>query len=165
MTKVFTLLFAFVATTVAAQPLAVPLKIHGHPQLAAYTDASQFPTVAGHLNWAPGEQAIAPRGDAVLDIVAGRLGNSTLGHAHLSLIKCPIYAEIRGPISCHFSVLLYNIQAQAFVNPAFQDGIRDIVWDATGTSTAACQRRSFACRQPAPRSGQVAPAQWLCWRG
>jgi hypothetical protein len=63
------------------------------------------------------------------------LGNSTLGHAHLNLIKCPLYAEITGPISCRFSVLLFNVQAQAFVTPAYQDGIRDLVWDATGTTT------------------------------
>jgi hypothetical protein len=63
------------------------------------------------------------------------LGNSTLGHGHLNLIKCPLYAEITGPISCRFSVLLFNVQAQAFVTPAYQDGIRDLVWDATGTTT------------------------------
>jgi hypothetical protein len=44
-----------------AQPLAVPMPIHGHPQLKAYTDASQFPTIAGHLNWAPGENPVLSR--------------------------------------------------------------------------------------------------------
>jgi hypothetical protein len=124
------------APTVAlAQPLATPIPVH-HPQFVAYTDASQFPTIAGHLNWAPGENPVLPPTSLmVLDIVKGTLGNSTLGHAHLSLIKCPQYAELTGPISCRFAVLLFNVQAQAFVTPAYQDGIRDLVWDATGTTT------------------------------
>jgi hypothetical protein len=120
-----------------AQPISPPIPIHGHPQLAAYTDQSQLPTIAGHMNWGPGEHPVASQagGDGALDIVAGRLGNSQLGHGHMSLIKCPLYAELKGPLSCRFQILLFNVQAQAIVNPAFQDGIRDMVWDATQSST------------------------------
>jgi hypothetical protein len=52
--------FLLLPALAQAQPLAAPMPIHGHPQLKAYTDASQFPTIAGHLNWAPGENPVQP---------------------------------------------------------------------------------------------------------
>lgn len=125
------------AASASAQPISPPIPIHGHPHLAAYTDQSQLPTIAGHMNWVPGENPVLPPASVmVLDIVKGTLGNNVAGHGHMSLIKCPLYAELKGPISCRFQILLFNVQAQAIVNPTFQDGIRDIVWDATGTSTS-----------------------------
>jgi hypothetical protein len=125
------------AASASAQPISPPIPIHGHPQLKEYTDLSQLPTIAGHMNWGPGENpASPPVVGGVFDIVAGTLGNRQLGHGHMSLIKCPLYAELKAPVSCRFQILLFNVQAQAFVNPQFQDGIRDIVWDATGTSTS-----------------------------
>lgn len=124
------------AAPLGAQPITPPIPIHGHPQLKEYSDQSQLPTIAGHMNWAPGENPPSPATPGgAFDIVAGTLGNRQLGHGHMSLIKCPLYAELKGPVSCRFQILLFNVQATAIVNPAFQDGIRDIVWDATGSGT------------------------------
>jgi len=128
--------FLTIAASVNAQPIVPPIAIHGHPQLKEYSDQGQLPTIAIHTNWAPGENPPAPaQPGGVFDIVAGTLGNRILGHAHMSLIKCPLYGEIRSTFTCRFQMLLFNIQAQLFMNPDFQDGIQDIVWDATGNST------------------------------
>lgn len=126
------LIASLVALPLSAQPL------HGHPQLAAYTDPSQYPTVSSQCHWAPGENPIAAEdGQPIaLNLAMGMLGTSTLAHTHLDLVKCPIYSEITGPITCQFAVKLFHTTGTVSMIAEYQEGIRNIVWDATGSSVA-----------------------------
>lgn len=119
--------------------------LHGHPQLAAYPDPSFYPTISAQGHWAPSENPIAsdPTGVIVFDLAHGTLGNSTLGHTHLDLVKCPLYAELTAPIVCNFAVKLFHSAAVAVFDPALQEGARDIVWDAGATPTLRCDPTSL----------------------
>jgi len=128
----FALTFVLLPHVLWAQP------IHGHPQKAAYASPAEYPSIEPQCHWAPGEMPIAadPTGLIVLDLAAGTLGNSTLAHTHFQLIKCPLYAELDGPVTCNFAVKLFHTTGRAYLVNEYQEGVRDIVWDATGTSTS-----------------------------
>jgi len=53
---------------------------------------------------------------------------------HLDL-KCPLYSEVSGPTSCQFAIKQFRIAGQTYVNPDYFYQYRDMVWDATGSTT------------------------------
>jgi PASTA domain-containing protein len=108
------------------------LRTHGHPQVDIYPDdQSKWPSIGGHVNWAPGENPVrsAVGSDGVFDLPALRLGNNTLGHMHLNLINIPLYAELSAPIRVKFSVVVFNADGEAFIDPTAQSGIRDFIFN------------------------------------
>lgn len=113
------------------------MKLHGHPQKVEYADPSEFVDISCQSNWVHGENPRGvPAANPVLDLPGGTFGNGKLGHTHNDLLKYPLYGEVTGPFTCKFQIMLFQVDGEAFVNPQFQDGIRDIVWDATGSGVA-----------------------------
>jgi hypothetical protein len=112
------------------------MKIHGHPQKTDYRDPTEWPKILIQSHWAPAENPIAPESGQpiMLDLAAGTLGTSTLGHTHLDL-DAPLYGELDGPIACRFAVHLFHTTGEAIFAADEQEGARDVVWDATGGAT------------------------------
>lgn len=112
------------------------LGLHGHPQIPEGANDAGYVDISCQSNWVHGENPRgAPVPSPVLDLPGGTFGNGKLGHTHNDLLKYPLYREVTGPFSCRFAIKLFQVTGRAGVNPDWQDGIRDIVWDATGTST------------------------------
>jgi hypothetical protein len=113
------------------------MKIHGHPQKLVYLDdGSDWPTLLGQAHWAPSENPINPEDGKpiVLDLANGTLGTSKLGHTHFDL-TAPIYAEVSGPITCKFAIHLFHLAGGVNFDLDSQEGVKEIIWDATGTTT------------------------------
>jgi len=129
----FAIAFVLLPHVLWAQPL------HGHPQLATFGPSYTLKALEAQCHWAPGNNPILSDPQTVVfDLVQGTLGNNTLAHTHfkLDMQQCPIYSEVTGPITCNFAVVLHNTTGRAYLVNEYQGGIRDIVWDATGTGVS-----------------------------
>lgn len=103
---------SLVASVASAQP------IHGHPQKAAYASPAEWLTPSGQCHWT---QQGAP-----LDIAGPQSS-----HIHLDLTH-PYGAEVTAPFVAPFALTLHH--TAGVVGNVFGLLIRDITWDATGTT-------------------------------
>jgi hypothetical protein len=94
------------------------MKIHGHPQKTDYLSPAEWPKFSLQGHWQPSVTPELP----------------TIGHVHLE-VTAPIYGEITEPVEFKFGVVLFKVAGVPVINPDHQILIRDIIWDATGSST------------------------------
>lgn len=100
---------------VSASAQAIP--IHGAPQgKAVYASASEWP------QW--GSPQCHWRED-------GLNGGMTAHAGHLE-VTAPIYGELSGPVTMNFRVQYFHVAGTGSI--WWSDTIRNVVWDATGTS-------------------------------
>lgn len=111
------------------------LKLHGHPQKEFYIDPSEWIRFSVQGHWAPGENPVKPSATPpiIFDISQGMLGNSILSHTHFDLTS-PIYAEVAEAFVCDFSILLFHTTGKAIFELQYQEGIKNIFWNSTGSS-------------------------------
>lgn len=90
------------------------ITIHHHPQLAAYTSSTQWPYISGQCH------VMNP--------------DMTMAHLHVEA-SLPQYGEFTDGQTVRFPFALVLFRVQGRITDFVGNHDRDIVWDATGTST------------------------------
>jgi hypothetical protein len=111
-----------VKTEGSTTALVTPLTIHGHPQLAAYTDTTQYPSISTQCHWTP-HFAPVP------------LGSMLSQHIHLDP-RFSIYANNAGEkIQGTATIKAFHFAGQ-IDGQLYGELVDSVTWDETGTSTA-----------------------------
>ena len=115
-------LFLAVVAVLAIQPpaSAQPIRAHGHPQLAAYASPADWLTDSAQCHWTGSGAAPVPTPSPLSS------------HTHVDL-TIPRYGEMAGPTTVPFAVKLHHVTGS--IGAVYGQTVRDIIWDATGTST------------------------------